>query len=78
MPQLSSEETLFFRNLYSVLSDPHISVLLEKYAKMKYNDAVSKVTAKNDTYDYGYLNGQIAAWKHLIDLKSTVVDIIKR
>jgi len=78
MASLNSEETLFYRNLYSIFNDPHISTLLEKYAKLEYNKALSKVRSKNDAYDSGYFNGKADAWEHLLTLKQTITDIIKR
>lgn len=78
MPTLNSEEILFYRNLYSVLNDPHISQLLEKYSKIKYNEALDRVRVKQDTYDHGYWNGNADAWKSLLDLKARIMEIIKR
>lgn len=78
MSQLNSEEHLFYRSLYSVLNDPHISALLERYGRIEYEKALNRVRSKQDTYDYGYFNGQADAFKSLLDLKSRITEIMKR
>lgn len=76
--ELSNEEAVFYRNLYSVLSDQNVSGLLEKYVKLEYNKALSRMRAKNEPYEYGYLNGQLDVLDGFLNLKNNIAKIIKR
>lgn len=71
------EEQAYYTSLYKVINDPVINELLVKYAKMKYDNAIKNMRSKKELYDYAYNNGIADAFQDLINLKTTVMGILR-
>lgn len=73
---MTQQEMVFFREFYKILSTANFNELLVKYADIEYNKALETIRHKKDMYDYGYANGKMDAWRHIIGLKETVTKIM--
>lgn len=74
---MDAAEAKFYKDFYRILNNPEIEQLFVKYAQMKYNSSIKKVLLKHDVYDSGFHSGQALAWQDLIQLKSTVTEIMR-
>lgn len=70
-------EKLFYRNLYRILSDENTNKALQQYATIEMDKSIAKVRTKTDEYFHGYNNGAADAWKHIIELKIKITEIMK-
>lgn len=77
MAKLTGEEFIFYKTLFTLVSDNTVNEAFTKYAKLQYDKAVKNNRIKKDIYEFGYNNGEADAWQHLINIKSKLTEIMK-
>ena len=74
---MQEQEVLFYRNMLNAVNDDKHFPNLVKYAKIQYDKANNALKVCRDPIDIHRLQGELAAYEKIINLKDFVLSVLR-